>query len=82
MPAGHLNRAGGLTVGDPRLTVRCVCVCGGGMRRALPDHRGPSRDPSPARLPPALTTAAPHRRALDTAARDCSRARPRLGQVR
>lgn len=29
MPAGHLNRAGGLTVGDPRLTVRCVCVGGG-----------------------------------------------------
>lgn len=78
MPGGHLNRAGGLTVGDPRLPV----LGGGGMRRALPDHRGPSQDPSPARLPPALTTAAPHRRALDTAARDRSRARPRLGQVR
>lgn len=38
-------------------------------------------DPSPAPLPPALTTTAPHCRAPTTAALDRSRARPRLGQV-
>lgn len=72
-------------MGDPRLPSALGDATRPSRVTAALVHPPPAsvlQDPPPARLPPALTASAPHRRSHTTAVLDRSRARPRLEQVR